>query len=658
MLAIVRVVGLRRPVRRRGGGWSGWPRRTRSGLAAPGLLALWLVAGCGASPLERMETARPLVVEAVSLSGVTRFDKAELLSYLHLGESSAWPWGDTARYGEAFVREDTERLVALYAAFGHPQAKVTAFEIDRPDPSAPEVSVRIAVDEGPLIRVTEVVWAGAERPAGVGPAVGSPFSVPALDAAGEAAVTALQARGHGYATAKATAQVDRDRGEARLHIEVTPGPSLTVTAVALVGLAAVPEDLVRPVVAFAEGQPYTERLRQRLEQAVYGIDMFSSVTVRLPEAAPADGRVPLTVTVVERPPDDLKLGVGFGFSPTRWDEWVAARYSHRNLLGRLTRLDLRAKVGWIQLPDPFNVRSDGPLVSVEPKLTRKGWLDPELQWTLAPSYDLGVEQGYKFQSGRLRPGVSRFFLGALRLSLNHTLEWFDFFDVSPELDGAVTRLGLDFADPYLLSYLTLDARLYLTDDLFEPTQGVVLGVVWDLAGGPLGGAFTFQRVVPEISAYWKPAARLQLAARAQLGVILAPDDSGAPFAMKLYLGGHRTVRGWGANRLSPQVADGCDLSEACRGIPVGGSTSVLGNVEARVQVYGPIEVATFLDVGDVQSGELTVDWGALNYASGGGLRVATPIGRFRVDVGVRLNDPPVFAGEDRWAFHLALGEAF
>ena len=68
----------------------------------------------------------------------------------------------------------------------------------------------------------------------------------------------------------------------------------------------------------------------------------------------------------------------------------------------------------------------------------------------------------------------------------------------------------------------------------------------------------------------------------------------------------------------------------------------------------------FLDGGDVTERWAALDAGHLHWATGGGLRVATPIGPVALDVGYRLNrfgpgEP--YAGH-RWAFHLSLGEAF
>ena len=359
----------------------------------------------------------------------------------------------------------------------------------------------------------------------------------------------------------------------------------------------------------------------------------------------------------EREPDDLKLGVGLGFQPERWEERVTAVYRHRNLFGNLTRLRLKVRAGWAQLPTPWTTDRHGPLVGIAPTFEKKGWLEPQLLWTLAPAFDLGIEPGYQFDRTRVQLGASRFFFGVLRLSLRHTVEFFDFFGVDDALYANRTALGLDFRDPYLLSYPTVDARLFLTDDLFEPTNGVEVGVTYDLAGGPFGGDFDFQRVTPSVSAWWRPGGAVQLAARLETGVIEPYGDRpGAPISLKYKLGGANTVRGWGAERLSPQLFD-CEPGN-CKGIPVGGLTQVLGNFEVRVPIVGPLELAGFVDMGDVQAQSLTWrvdDW---NYASGGGLRVATPIGRLRLDVGVRLNTPARFEQEDRWALHLALGEAF
>jgi outer membrane protein insertion porin family len=84
----------------------------------------------------------------------------------------------------------------------------------------------------------------------------------------------------------------------------------------------------------------------------------------------------------------------------------------------------------------------------------------------------------------------------------------------------------------------------------------------------------------------------------------------------------------------------------------------LGNVELRVRTVGKLYVVGFVDAGDVRAGLAEYDLTQLNYSAGGGLRYDTPFGKIRLDVGARLNETPLSRGEDSWAFHLGLGEAF
>jgi len=620
---------------------------------APAILLLLGAAACGPSIVEQAKrSARPYEITDVTLEGVERFDEPTLLSYLHLGESSSWPWGDAAWYGEALVRTDSDRIVELYRAFGFFDVRVDG--IDLQPVGDDEAHVIIRVREGPPTRVGTTTVEGIE-PSRVSspPRSGDPFDLERLSDAREALLAELREDGHGLASVEDSAQVDAHTRRADVRFEVRPGPVVILGEVSVSGLADVPEGPVLDSVRFAPGLRYHPLVVERVEQSIYGLDVFSSVVASFGQPG-SDGRSPLVVRVEERAPSDLKLGVGLGFQPTRWEQRVSARYQHHNLLGTLTKLRLHVRAGWAQLPTPWAPLATGPLATLAPTLERKGLLERELLWTLSPAFDLGIEEGYRWHRERGQIGVTRFFWGKLRASLRHTVEYFDFFDLDPTLDGHRTQLGRDFRDPYLVSYPTLDLRLFLADDLFAPEDGVVVGATWDVAGGPFGGDFSFHRIRPSVAVYWRPGP-IQLAARAEAGLILPYGaDAGAPISLKYKLGGANTVRGWGADRLSPQVRDCAD----CSGIPVGGDTLVLGNLEVRVPLFHPVELAAFLDVGDVENAELTWLVDQWQYSAGGGLRAVTPIGRFRVDIAKRLNDSDRFPKEPPWGFHLALGEAF
>jgi translocation and assembly module TamA len=85
---------------------------------------------------------------------------------------------------------------------------------------------------------------------------------------------------------------------------------------------------------------------------------------------------------------------------------------------------------------------------------------------------------------------------------------------------------------------------------------------------------------------------------------------------------------------------------------------VQGNLELRLRAVGPLWVVGFLDMGDVQAAAKTFVVEEWNYAAGPGLRADTPLGVFRLDLGLRLNDPGVYPDEPTWAVYFGVGETF
>jgi outer membrane protein assembly factor BamA len=238
------------------------------------------------------------------------------------------------------------------------------------------------------------------------------------------------------------------------------------------------------------------------------------------------------------------------------------------------------------------------------------------------------------------------------------VEYVDFFGLVPSFEANSSLLGLDFQDPFVLSYVEAKAALFLTDAIVSPRDGLVFEVAYDLAGGLFQGDYDFHKLEGEVRGYWRMLRPLQLAARFGSGLILPYGaQAGAPFNRKFYLGGAETIRGWGSRRLSPRL-DECDADgERCDSIPIGGLTMVHGNVEVRWNAFGDLHVVAFADVGDVQAQESSFVPSEWNYTAGPGLRYDSPIGMIRGDVGFRLNDPGVY-DEPAWGFHFGFGETF
>lgn len=624
----------------------------------------------------------------VEFEGVTRFSDGEIHDYLELRPTDWAPLPEKHYFYAGLIPIDEQHLVELYQAYGYYDVRVVDVRAEQVE-NRHKVDLTIVIDEGQPTLVESVVVRWPEGPppgplarerAGAltrAPEIdpkqlatrvtlepGQPLEISPMQASSAALREALRAAGHPYASVTEQVVVDRTAHTASVEFQVRPGPFMRIAAITIEGLVTVPKRAVEVEVEFALGQTYSPRVLIGIEQRVHALGVFSTVSV-IPESEDVndDDKLDLVVRVRESDPQRIQLGVTFGLEPNRWDQGAVARYSHANLFRNLYKIALTARAGYAELPNLIQPIEHGPVAELGLHAEKKGLLEKHLVWTLEPKLELGVQQGYKYWSANHRFGVSRFFTRWFGLEVDHTLRYVNFFSVSPTLNTRDTTLGLDFRDPYAISYVSVQPTIYAVDQITAPNNGVVLGVEYHVAGGPFGGDFDYQELTPFIRGYWRPVERLQFAARARVGMIFPfGDQPGAPIDLRQYLGGTDTVRGWGLRRLAPRSSN-CDPGQdyrdgGCDSIPVGGNSSVLGNFEVRVRTWDKLWVAGFVDLGDVRAGVANFVPAQWNYSAGGGLRYDSVIGKFRLDVGVRLNETDLSRDEPIWAVHFGLGESF
>lgn len=611
----------------------------------------------------------------VEIDGNTVLRDREIEEHMNLQETKWFPRPKREWYLPGLVPIDRERIEQLYAARGFHDAHVVGITPTfRKKGKVVDLRVELVEHDATLVRSIAFDWPDGP-PDGPSDRRASPekiqsycslvtdkrFDVQELRASEATMRAALLKRGYAFADVVGTAEVDRIARTADVRFSVRPGSFVRIGELRIVGLRAVPEDAVRTEIHGFAGEAYSPVRIENIEHAVYGLDVFSTVTVTIddtPRDGPDGKLVDVTIEVTESQPQQIRLGVGLGVDPQRWEQYGAMRYSHTNIDRKLARFDLTMKAGYAELPAIWRPDEHGPIAELTPSIRRKGWLERKLVWTAAPSFELGIQNGYQFYAPKTRLGVSRFFTRFFELELSHNFRFVDFFNVSPALDASRSILGLDFRDPYLLSYIELGAKVHLTDRVLAPRHGVVLGVTWDLAGGIFGGNYDYNSVVPEIRGYWTPIKnRLQLALRGQIGFIVPfGDEPGAPFDLKYYLGGSNTVRGYAWRQISPKV-DWCTDS-GCRQIPVGGQTMVSGSAEIRARIWRGLWGVVFSDMGDVRSGVNQFSATQWSYTMGPGLRLHSKIGVFRLDAGFRLNHTEYGRGQPIGAVHFGLGEAF
>jgi outer membrane protein assembly factor BamA len=209
-------------------------------------------------------------------------------------------------------------------------------------------------------------------------------------------------------------------------------------------------------------------------------------------------------------------------------------------------------------------------------------------------------------------------------------------------------------DPLALDLTVTEARLTSTglvdrrDDPFDATRGGMHSSTFEYGPKALGSDVRFMKYFGQ-QFYFRPLGTHLVSASAfRFGVGRGLDDQDLIPSERFYAGGANTVRGYREDSLG-----GVDFL----GIPLGGHALMIFNQEARFPIYKWLRGVGFFDAGNVfaKASDLSFD---LKASLGLGLRLATPVGMFRVDLGVPLSSQEGDNGrrEPRWYF--SLGQMF
>jgi outer membrane protein insertion porin family/translocation and assembly module TamA len=210
------------------------------------------------------------------------------------------------------------------------------------------------------------------------------------------------------------------------------------------------------------------------------------------------------------------------------------------------------------------------------------------------------------------------------------------------------------------------------DNVVSPTRGSVMRLDLRHASTLIGSSanIAFNRATLDAATYFPAfggAMVLRFRGGAVVGSRLSFDGSNTfiPLQERLYAGGPNTVRGYRQNELGPAIylprdfvtlnLPGDDTLAYLRAnpavttervVPTGGDNLVVANAELRLRsVIFPelVQYALFVDAGQVwnrgRSGT-GVNFSDVRITPGGGVRIFSPIGPVRVDIGYNPHNRP------------------
>ena len=205
-------------------------------------------------------------------------------------------------------------------------------------------------------------------------------------------------------------------------------------------------------------------------------------------------------------------------------------------------------------------------------------------------------------------------------------------DDPPKIQTTVSSLGIEFHR---------DSR----DHFLNPKNGWFNEVAIEYAGGFLRGKTSFFKFTTDHRYYWQFWGDTVLASAIRFGYekgLRGNREREIISFERFYAGGSNTVRGYPERGLGPEDEFGNHR----------GDVLFILNTELRFPIYKFIGGALFVDTGNVWNKFSDIQEVLPRVAIGSGLRLDTPLGPARIDIGV-----PVMR-EFKPLFYLQLGQAF
>ncbi len=386
------------------------------------------------------------------------------------------------------------------------------------------------------------------------------------------------------------------------------------------------------------------------------------VVTALPRAAPVE------IEVQEAPEWDFNAGFGARTDNTLLSLEAPVGFNHRDLFGELVNLRTEARPALV-FPQAFADGDADVRVGMNARvvLSVPSFFEEYLKFNISTAYRRDVTQGAGVQEVSGAIDWSRRFGSHLSARVGWNISYIDFFDrgifdvLTPDVarDALALRFLRTDRTAWLGASLVYDSR----DGIFAATKGLFASLSFDLGETWLGSAAPFERLVFEGRAYLThPDFDLvTLGFRVRAGAVFGRESFGTNESQRLRSGGQSTNRGFGSNRMgdylcintddpAQAISGGCSSAILDR-LYVGGNWLLEANAEIRLN-FGTLGLVGFVDVGNVWNRLDDVDLSQLYVAVGPGLRLETPIGPFRADLGIRLGD------ERHTEFHVGLGQAF
>ncbi|MEW6731555.1 MAG: outer membrane protein assembly factor BamA [Acidobacteriota bacterium] len=580
-----------------------------------------------------VDRGRRYRVADIRMLGVDEFTYETIVDDMKSREASFLSRGITS---QDYLVQDSQTIAAKLKDLGYTQATVQERRLGV-SPNNENLIITFVVDKGLRIMVDEVRFRGRIRFSDEELRANLPerdipyFSNSRLNEDIEALLTFYSKEG--FAEAEVETEVTKlDDQRVRIVFRVEEGDQVLINRIIVNNRGRSSERAIRKYLTFQEGDLLKREDFSKSEQQLYATGAFRIAVIHSEFISRnGDGRAlhDVFVETIESQPYTLIYGFGYQSEDGPRGQF---QISNANFLGRLqtatltlrgSRREQLAQVSY-QFPRPFGL----------------------------PVNPLAV---FFFQRREDVSFDSRRFAALLQLErrLSETSELifrYTFEDVK------VFNLITDSADldrdqqPITLGRLSGAFIRDTRDSIFNATKGTFTTGDLSVASVALGSEREFIRFFASHQHYLRVLnePRVIFASNTQMGLAHSFDDRvRLPISERFFAGGANTLRGFSFEKAGPR--------SLTTGQPLGGNALLILNSELRFPLSSQLGGVLFYDTGNVFRTISDIRVSNFSNTLGVGLRVSTPVGPVRIDVGYLVNPN---TPERRVQFHFSFGQAF
>jgi outer membrane protein insertion porin family len=572
------------------------------------------------------EIRRKWMVESVEVEGNEAFGDDEIRSVMVTRPSG---WFSSNEFRPSIFREDLSNVVDFYRQHGYLDAAVIDTSVVR-DSSDYDVDITLTIDEGSVTLVEAISFFGNETFSDsilldlVELEPGSPFNRRALQNGMMAIATFYADRGYLDASVTPQSKINKEVYRVLIDLNVKEGRQMVISDIEIEGLIKTKPFVVRRELLFEQSEVVSYSKLMESQRRLYLTGLFRGVRIE-PVKRPADTTAQRTILVQVDESLNSMFSVSAGYGSVE-QVMGEVELSTSNLAGTARKLGGRVEANFIER-------------RVESSFSEPRSFGTRFTTDLNLFYSFQDEPGYDVSryGGHLSIGRKIGRSGHVMLRYRHEnqrLTHIDTAEPPEELDPRIRSITLAFSR---------DTR----DRLFNPSRGLLVDVSYELAGAFFQGTDSFTRAVAG-ARWFYPLRRNTIFATSIEGgwVDVFGREGGIPLNELFYTGGPNSIRGFEYQKVGP-----LDVQDE----PIGGQLELIWNIEIRQGVWRWIGLVAFADVGNVWSKVRYYKFSTVRYAVGPGLRVNTPIGIVRLDVGF---NPDQREGEDSYRLQLGMGHAF